>query len=382
MKRHLSVYVVLMWLALLAVRSACAEEAGKHRTPPIRYEVIPLGPVADTFWLEPVDLNNRGEVIGTGYDPTGVQFIWDCKRGRTEIPFLPGSFDLPNVTAISDSSQVVGYDFGGPRNSETAFIWDRRNGTRPLLAEPPGDASTATDINRFGFVLGQYLTLEPYAFTSFIWSRRFGRVDFPDDLIYARINNLGVVAAYDVTGASSFVLMHPLLGLRKKVKFPEGAIVTSVDGINDHADAAGVVFIDGESHGFIARRNGEVDLFDPPEGAPPFMMLKSINNRRQIVGANWGFNYSEAFIWDEVNGSRGLTQLVAATSPEFSHLSFNKAVAINDAGWIAAAAFDNVAFTSHAYLLVPVPANQERYRNLHLLTGQELCDALPRIHGR
>jgi hypothetical protein len=347
MTHSTAVCLFLSTLLSLAFSSIRAQETLRANVHEIRYEVVPVGPATEPGkWLDPVDLNTRGELIGTGYVPSAAQFIWDCARGRTEIPRLPNSYDIPGLTAISDAGHVVGYSFTGldqPASApaERAFIWDRKRGTRPMLPPAPGELSAAFDVNRFGWAFGTNIKLGPYSITQFLWHEHFGRFDLPkDDLYYVRLNDRGVLAATSSEAQSSVILSYPLLGIRRAVAFPADSLVMSIADLNDRNDVAGVVYIDDTMKGFLARYRGDIDIYDPPAGAPPLFTPMSVNNRRQIVGTNWGRGYGEAFIWDPVNGARNLTQLVTAANENFRSLRFDLTPAINDLGWIATRGFD------------------------------------------
>jgi hypothetical protein len=378
-----AICVVIATAVVLATPPAAARDTKHADSGDIRYEVIPVGPpIEPGAWLEPTDLNNRGEVVGTGYVPAGYQFVWDCRRGRTEVPALPHSYDLPQVTAISGAGQVFGSSSTGlnqpmPDPRSTAFVWDRERGTRQLLAASGPEESLIIDANRFGFALGTHYQLEPYVTTQFVWNEYFGRIDLPNDgLYYEALNDWGILAGYSLEPRPRVLLRSLFWNLRRSIELPADSYVSSIAGINDRLDVTGTLFSDGRYRAFLARANGEIDVFVPSEDAPPDIAPSSINNRRQIVGTLRARSYSEAFIWEPSTGLQDLTQLVTSTNPDFANLQINDAVAINDLGWIAVRAFDLELHTTHAYLLVPVKTTDARLRHLHLLSGAPLCDAL------
>jgi hypothetical protein len=367
--------IAFAFIAALALQPSTAHDA--HGSGTVRYEVIPAGPpITSNGMLEPVDLNNRGELIGEGFEPDGFHFIWDCYRGRTNIPFLPNTQAIPSLSAISDAGQVVGHSHALD-DTITAFIWDRRQGTRALLPADTGSTTLALDINTFGQVLGIEFQREPFVAAPFVWSEHFQkRTALPTNLNYSRNNDRGLNAAWS-SDSPEVLLVHPRAGARRLAQFPTGSIIDSIGDINDRNDVVGSVFTQGQLQGFVARRSGEIELFVPAPGTRPSIRPMSINNRRQVVGASFGLGSGAAFIWDEVNGLRDLTEVVRSNNDDAPTVRFDLAVAVNDIGWIAARGFDDETHTLHAYVLVPVAAGS-RVENLHRLTGSALCRALRR----
>jgi probable HAF family extracellular repeat protein len=109
-----------------------------------------LGPV----YPKPCDINNRGQIVGTMYEPgsTIMRAFLREPDGTVEILGSPDGLDS-EATAINNRSQVVGRSFVARPGVYHAFIWDRTNGIRDLGATG-GRASAATAISETGQVFG------------------------------------------------------------------------------------------------------------------------------------------------------------------------------------------------------------------------------------
>ena len=101
-------------------------------------------------------------VVGTANDSSGYPaFRWDRQSGLVRLGHLPGKNTTHPFGITYDGFVIVGSSFKN-RNSGTAFIWDQKNGIRPLqnvLAsdygmEPAGwDLQAATGISYDGKVI-------------------------------------------------------------------------------------------------------------------------------------------------------------------------------------------------------------------------------------
>jgi probable HAF family extracellular repeat protein len=100
------------------------------------------------------DINNRGQIVGTGETPDGRShaMLWD--DGQTiDLGTLPGD-DSSEAYAINNRGQVVGRSFHSSRFPRTrAFLWT--SGTMIDLGLLPGDEwGHAADINDHGDIVG------------------------------------------------------------------------------------------------------------------------------------------------------------------------------------------------------------------------------------
>jgi uncharacterized membrane protein len=99
----------------------------------------PLSGFTEYDSVQPVDINNVGQVLGFAREGA---FVWDAG----EITYLGDSLD---VAAINDQGQVAGsLPLGG------AFVWE--DGVMSMLPDLPGGTYTsARDINEAGQVVGE-----------------------------------------------------------------------------------------------------------------------------------------------------------------------------------------------------------------------------------
>ena len=159
----------------------------------------------------PLDINNRGEVVGlsTSCLPThciSTGFAWTAKHGFRDLGnFLPvalnergdmagncgtacayvrgelRTFNGVVASGINDHGDAVGFDVND--DNETAFSWPRRGGVVPL------GPNTAEDINNAGTIVGRS---GPFAVA---WSRHGVRRTAPRlDTVAVAINASGWVA--------------------------------------------------------------------------------------------------------------------------------------------------------------------------------------------
>jgi probable HAF family extracellular repeat protein len=126
--------------------------------------VIEVGDLGGTTWHTPMDINERGDVVGFSNppgagDPDGdfiaQAFLWNQRDGTTPLGTLDGDL-FSQAHAINDQGVVVGVSFGGSSGSR-AFLW--MNGVmhdfNDLVGNFPGVFQSAQDINDQGQVTGR-----------------------------------------------------------------------------------------------------------------------------------------------------------------------------------------------------------------------------------
>jgi len=190
---------------------------------------LDLGDLPGTFNQSTAKaINARGQVTGASIKsaaPFGAHaFVWSpttpngTSGSMVDIGDLPGGEEYGVGMGINATGQVVGY--GAAAAGRRAFLWtpsvpNGDSGTMINLGTLPGDdASTATAINRFGFVVGNSsFNNNPYATHGFLWTAAGGMIDlnslldqdYPGWTIYSgdSINDYGQItgeAIYDPDG--------------------------------------------------------------------------------------------------------------------------------------------------------------------------------------
>jgi probable HAF family extracellular repeat protein len=255
-------------------------------------------------------INNAGQIVGrygTGSGvptpgpgvPYGRAFVWDAMNGMRDLGLAP--LGNSEVSATNDAGQVVGTSEiletiiidGVPNTSFVphAFIWDETNGIRDL-GNLGGFGGFANAINEYGQVVGYGDTQDGHE-RAFVWDEIGGMQEIPTlaggDTRARAISKNGVVAGFESSAG--------------------GFIWSSASGI---------------------------------EPTPGLGNPYGINDQGQVVGGG-------ALIWDAVNGTRNLANLI----PPNSGWELDFAFAINDAGDIVG--YGQLNGQIRGFLLTPVP---------------------------
>nr|MDT0666584.1 hypothetical protein [Micromonospora sp. DSM 115978] len=126
--------------------------------------------------IDPVDLNNRGQVVGTVTDDTGMPAVVLWERGRSRLLPIPGEGAQP--LDLNNRGQVTALGFApppGPAPYVRAYLYDGRAvvdlGVEPFAVQPSlvlNDAGqvAGTKVDQGGPVYGSP--------SGFVWTR--GRV--------------------------------------------------------------------------------------------------------------------------------------------------------------------------------------------------------------
>ncbi|MES2825657.1 MAG: hypothetical protein V4732_18800 [Pseudomonadota bacterium] len=348
--------IEFLLIGLLITTSAVANEVDRATPPDITHYCATELSVADSglHYIQPVDLNRRGQVLGWGYRGLGVEvFLWDRKHGYKFIDELAHELEIPvKAEAFNDRGQIVSTQ---PIEPAGAFlrgvIWKRGKGLEFLEPAPGDENSVAIDINNRGEVVGisgPYPNESALGERSAIWDRH-SRVtvipEFPDSTgsrPYA-MNEAGqVIGANNTPGEVRGYIWDRESGLRAIEGLISGKYGIA-HAINDRGEAVGAsTFNNGEpgSHAiFWSEATGTVDLGDLPGGIEN-SFAADINNHRQIVGYATGQGSTAAVIWDSEGKIHDLNELVVRDEPEVQYLHMSTAQKINNAGWILASAFD------------------------------------------
>jgi uncharacterized membrane protein len=281
----------------------------------------------------PMDLNDRGDVVGTRLlnGKRHVTFRW--RNGRfTDITGPVGNTRSLDY-AINGRGQVAGVADG------RAFVYDGRH-TR-YLDLPGTSASVARDINDSGLVVGS--------------------ATFPSDDLDAR--------AITLRGNRSQTLSAPIDNLTAgfyEAQAVNNAGNTAVRYMNYHGGAEGsALYIDGR-------------IFDLGYDA----IALDINNH------DWAAGYVLTMLTPETGQfsatlfhdghSYGLERLMTAEAAAYWERLSN-IVDINDRGYVVGSAVPFGAFSVHAFMAMPVP---EAPGAVTLLAGLAVLGAALRVRRR
>jgi probable HAF family extracellular repeat protein len=143
-----------------------------------RFEELPTGETESAF---PLDINNRGQVVGNSSADLGAPyraFVWSRKGSLRFLDLLPGARSM-FARAINDRGQVVGWAESPDPSQVRGFFWE--NGDVMDLGTLPGSVhSVPAAINVFGTVVG-YTVHPDFRFTAMVW--REGEMHDLNDLI-------------------------------------------------------------------------------------------------------------------------------------------------------------------------------------------------------
>lgn len=337
---------VLLVVALLAALSATAHAQG--------YTVTDLGSLSsgrNRVW----DLNDRGEV--TGYsDVQGVYqaYRWTPARGMRGLGTTPGTSASYGI-GINDAGHVAGTSGLSFENSR-GFL---NTGGRQLrdLGDLGGMETWVRGLDNHGRVVGE------------------SRV--PSGTHHAVLWQAGVLTDLNaVLGATSsearaisdtgFIVGladgAPFLLRSGRVTYlPDLGARANVTDVNDFgvavgwsAKANGVGCTSCDTRAVMWRGGQIVELgvLAPPTASAMTSSAMGVNNLGQVVGYSTTspLGTHHGFVWDEASGMRDLNDLV----PPGWNIEW--ALAINDAGQIAANGFFGTMGTPRALLLDPIDA--------------------------
>jgi hypothetical protein len=323
-----------------------------------RYERIDIGPLTA---ISAPALNDAGQVAvnGTATDGGGGGFLWQCDSGLKDVGVLPG-FVESEVASINARGELTGRSIGP--SGWQAFVFNPVSGIREV-PRGPEIWFLIPVINDRG-VLSDGVSL---------WSEDSGLQpvrDFigvrPSD---ARVDNFGRISGVRTNARHEYLLYSwNARDGRRDVK-PAGDIhyIETADMSLWRGDLLGNLA--GPQTAFIMDSRGELELL--PRGPGWYAVEgRGINDRRQVVGRilfSLGFGDYQPFLWDREHGYRNLDELAFGQAMPTARIF---PLDINNWGWIAASV-DN-----RAALLVPVPAQHPRFRNLNRLRGKPLCQTL------
>jgi hypothetical protein len=288
----------------------------------VTYQTVDLG-----AWMWVNDVNQAGQVVGTGLDYYGR--VWDPHTGLSTLPcesytYPQGINDSGGVVAvvastlpnrairidasgavvplvslsgrkttpskINNANQAVGGSYNGDY-SRRPVLWDTAGSVIDLGVIDAGrDTGQANDINDAGQVVGESSS------HAFVWSTSWGLRDLGPGIAVA-INSQGSVVVNSADRTSSYV------------------------------------WRDGVGLSPLGQLTGWVTIFG-----------SDINSSGQVVGGAVDATGNRLpVVWNPDGG------IVVLPKPSSASPSYGEAVAINNSGWVLGSAYHE------GYLWVPVP---------------------------
>lgn len=317
----------------------------------VSYTVTDLGTVRDSFYIEPLDINNSGEVVGFYRI-----FPNDGRISRHAFLYSNGVFqDLEALIGIpfssetdsfafgiNDSGAVVGYYVDLSSSSfpvpSSAFLY--KDGVATNLGSFGGLQTVAVAINNNGQIIGNTTTDDTgteVMYRTFPYSPMNVATDNVGQGVANGINDLGQIVGQCAGGAFRTAPNSPL-------NPSTDIILPFVINVGNPLPAS----INNAGHVVGETVDGIAFLYDD-DGLTSITNGRAydINNFGEVVGDVRG-GQSIRFIYDRVNGIRDLNSLI----PPDSGWNLLRAKAINDHGQIVG--FGNLQNVGrHGYLLTP-----------------------------
>lgn len=207
-------------------------------------------------------INRSGQIVGSSRTGTGElhAFFRDLNGDVLDLgDFADGNFSSQAV-AVNDSGQVVGLRWDG--NIVEAFLWDGRNGTRPLVEDASLLSIIPKDINSRGEVVGEMFGEPSHAFR---WTKDAG------------LQDLGTLSGSYAT-ASAINRSGTIVGASQSTAGPPHAVIWSrrsgirdlnelIDPSSELATQAVLVIAQAiNDAGWIAAYGYVLDPVDPQRG--------------------------------------------------------------------------------------------------------------------
>jgi probable HAF family extracellular repeat protein len=308
------------------------------------YIPVILSPPAPYDYVNPIRINNAGNVIALAFDRVvgaGPWFFWSKSSGY--VPVIgPNGSAATSLSGINDKNQVVG------SAEEGGFLWTPGGGAIALPVPIGFDTVVPAAINQSGTVVGSVKSGDRSA--SFMWTSEGGMqvLGAGRQSAAVAVNNLGQILAnaekkFDRTVA---ILARDDNSLTKLFPLSRGGQTIGVD-LND----AGTVAVNCRTPSefpCVWTKAGGLKLITGEVG-----FTTAIDNSGQVIGYSNGLNsLYEGFIWSPTEGAFNLNNLLIPGSPSFDYL-FPSDISDNS-GIVAATGV--VSWTNIGVILYPQPS--------------------------
>jgi hypothetical protein len=226
-------------------------------------------------------INNSGVIVG-GYvlrDGTEQGFVYSA--GQYSNFTVPGS-KATVVTGINDNGVLAGY-YSDQALIFHSFVYDGQNFTYLDFPGAMAGTTIAGQINNAGVAVGNYMGSDGVSHGFTYTNGTFTGVDVPGakaTYVYA-IDSAGEVAGGYITASGTSMPGFILAGKNyRTVNFP-GAANTSIRGLNDNRQFAGVISgAGGGTGGFTYLGKYQATVV----AGSSFTAAYGINNAGQVVG--------------------------------------------------------------------------------------------------
>lgn len=285
-------------------------------------------------------LNSNGDVLGY---KNGVASIRDWSGNYHDVMF-PFEFSAGGAFAFNSQRSVIERSYRGQVSS--AYVVSASGEILQLKPDSANNSAEPEAINANGVCAGneaKVVNTVIQTSQACIWNSEGAITILPTTTTYSfayRINSLGVVLGRD--GNNSVIWDTQ----GEHLVTPDASI--SGADLNDHGHIVGTRSINNFS---LWNGSNWVDFHGIDGGVYHQSGISFINNRDQVLGASliWNGTFNEGFLWDAVNGTRTLDELVGR--PGVSSLFH--AWDINDQGQILCKKLEGDGI--HTIVLTPVP---------------------------
>jgi probable HAF family extracellular repeat protein len=334
--------------------------------PKARYKIVYLGSLPGCMITFPMDINNRGEIVGYAYDfpghgasITGRAFLW--REGKmVALRTLSGKYS--HALNINDRGDIV-----GDANREERFGLDNldvKHETLPVFWVSFGDFDLESRRDEIPLALSKAHGVA-YRINNkrqvvgndgrpFLWENSQRRdLNLPQQCRLVGINDTGEIVGYAYGGGSA-----PLDAERNERAFYwQDGKQTDLSGLGGKEAACAAINAQGVIAGWATNRQGQkrACLWNnqaPTELDTPkdlYSEASDINKQGVVVGEAWGKEGFFACIWQD-GKMTDLNTLIPPSSGWILHM----ANSINDDGYIIGTGRKKKGGTTDAFVLIPL----------------------------
>lgn len=287
--------------------------------------------ITDLGTLVPVDINNKGQVVGIG-DNRALLY----SDGRfTEISKARSGNNAISLSAINNKGQVVGTSINLGVSSRVFLYSD---GTTQDI----GIEGSASDINNKGQLVGGSNG------SAFLYSGGTTTIINSNNASAFGINDKGQVVGYSGDPEKAFLYDKGTINDLGTLSPYDSSVAIA---INDKGELVGNLFYNAfppiyDTSAFLYTDSTGITNLGRLLPSDIFSSASDINNKSQVVGNSGNFSNSRAFLYSD-----GRLQDLNNLIPPDSGFTLNYVDAINDRGQIVGTGTMNGQ--QHGFLLTP-----------------------------